>query len=138
MFMAATGDRIRFMRGRGITTNPRRFMLDRCTARTDITDHTATIACIASGMNGITAGGIDKRIERFTPEEATRKRARGLSLAPFVLEGEEKSTGDERKIVGEDGAETAHFVLIVQQYDGNNAQLLFAGVARRYFALQVL
>jgi len=49
------------MRGRGITTNPRRFMLDRCTARMDITDHTATIARIASGMNGITAGGIGRR-----------------------------------------------------------------------------
>jgi len=35
--------------GRGITTDPRRFMLDRCTARTDITDHTVTTACIASG-----------------------------------------------------------------------------------------
>ena len=31
------------------------------TARMDITDHTATIACIASGMNGITAGGIGRR-----------------------------------------------------------------------------
>ena len=46
--------------------------------------------------------------------------------------------GDERKIVGEDGAETALFILIVQQYDGNNAQLFLAGVARRHFALQVL
>ncbi len=70
--------------------------------------------------------------------EATTQRARGLVLAPFVLQGEEKSMGDERKIVGEDCPETALFVLIVQQYDGYNAQLFFAGVARRYFALQDL
>ena len=61
MFMVVTDDRIQCMRGRGITTNPRRFMSDRCTARTDITGHTATTARIASGMNGITAGGIDRR-----------------------------------------------------------------------------
>src|SRR5260221_261980 len=33
--------------------------------------------------------------------------------------------GDERKIVGEDCAETALFVLIVQQYDGYNSCALY-------------
>jgi len=61
MFTVDMDDPIRCMQGRGITMDPHRFMSDLRTALTDITGHTATIAYIASGMNGITAGGIVKR-----------------------------------------------------------------------------
>jgi hypothetical protein len=43
-----------------------------------------------------------------------------------------------KHIVCENGSEPPRFILIMQQYDGNHAQIPFAGVALRYFALQIL
>src|SRR5216684_985794 len=40
--------------------------------------------------------------------------------------------------VGKNGFEAASFILIVQHDNGNNAQILLAGVALRHFSLQVL
>jgi len=42
------------------------------------------------------------------------------------------------EFVSKDGGEAALFILVVQHHDRNYAQILFAGVALRNFALQVL
>jgi hypothetical protein len=43
-----------------------------------------------------------------------------------------------KHIVCENGSEPPCLILIMQQHDGNDAEILFAAVALRYFALQIL
>jgi hypothetical protein len=69
------------------------------------------------------------------------KAPRNFSRRFFVLLIEAKQTellrsGDE--LVSEDSGETPRFVLIVQHHNGNHAEIFFAGVALRDFALQIL
>src|SRR5713101_10159127 len=58
--------------------------------------------------------------------------------APFSLRCEIKLVRSHQVIVGKNGFEAASFILIVQHHDRNNAQVLFAGMALRDFALQIL
>jgi len=41
-------------------------------------------------------------------------------------------------LIGKNSFEAAGFIVIVQHHDGNNAQVLLAGMTLRHFALQVL
>jgi hypothetical protein len=52
--------------------------------------------------------------------------------------GNTRSLRSGDQLVCENGGKTARFILIVQHHDGNYAQVFFAGVALRDFALQVL
>jgi hypothetical protein len=65
-----------------------------------------------------------------------------LLLAPFAFflffGGRKTLFCDESEIVRENRSKAALFILIVQEYNRDNTKLLFARMAKRYFALQIL
>jgi hypothetical protein len=56
----------------------------------------------------------------------------------FVLQCKTELVRSHQMLIGKNSFEAPSFILIVQHHDGNNAQVLLAGMALRHFALQVL
>src|SRR5712692_2531046 len=56
----------------------------------------------------------------------------------FILRCVTELVRSHKLLIGKNSFEAASFILIVQHHYGNHAQVLFAGMALRDFALQVL
>jgi hypothetical protein len=68
-----------------------------------------------------------------------QKEAGRNQLRPaFILQCERELVRSHQMLIGKNSFKAASFILIVQHHDGNNAQVLLAGMALRHFALQVL
>jgi len=68
-----------------------------------------------------------------------KKEAERNHLRPaFVLQCKTELVRSHQMLIGKNSFEAPSFILIVQHHDGNNAQVLLAGMALRHFALQVL
>ena len=79
----------------------------------------------------------DERLLAKIAEE--QKEAGRNHLRPtFVLQCERELVRSHKMLIGKNSFEAASFILIMQHHDGNNAQVLLAGMALRHFALQVL
>ena len=68
-----------------------------------------------------------------------QKEAERNHLRPaLVLQCKTELVRSHQMLIGKNSFEASSFILIVQHHDGNNAQVLLAGMALRHFALQVL
>jgi hypothetical protein len=74
----------------------------------------------------------------------SREKEKGRSDsfgAPFFLgkrEDEKQLVRSHQLFIGKNSFEPPRFILIVQHHDRNHTQRLFAGMALRHFALQIL
>jgi len=85
------------------------------------------------------AAPIFVRCGNCLPKLAGAKRnGRNLLQPAFVLQSERELVRSHQMLIGKNSFEAASFILIVQHHDGNNAQVLLAGMTLRHFALQVL
>jgi hypothetical protein len=99
-------------------------------------------------MRGLAAGGTGKlkgtraeQAEKAPASESGHHKIKGASksLGALTYCSEAKELLRRgNQLIGEDSSETPGFLLIVQHHNGNDAQIFFAGVALRDFALQVL
>ena len=95
---------------------------------------------VVTGACGFTAGAISASFVRtFHEEQPETKRGAGFSPAPSSFGGTSFSVaGCQRRIVREDRFKSPRFLLIVQHNNRYYTEPLFAGMALRDFALQIL
>jgi len=67
-----------------------------------------------------------------------KEAGRNLLRPACVLQSERELVRSHQLLIGKNSFEAAGFIVIVQHHDGNNAQVLLAGMTLRHFALQVL
>src|SRR6267143_3975889 len=74
------------------------------------------------------------------PKSSRNKKetARHDQRPAFILQYEAELVRSYQVLIGKNSFESASLILIVQHHDGNDAQILLAGMALRDFALQVL
>src|SRR5882757_9611542 len=72
------------------------------------------------------------------PSEESKKWDAQGSGRPAFMRCKRELARVHQLFIGKNSFEAASFILIVQHHDGNHAQVLFAGMALRHFALQVL